>query len=224
MNNKDFLLFHDIKIKSGFQNKSSYKYKIKAKNFFKIINILKSILPKNQRPQLTFDDGGDSINLKVLKKLKIDFQIILFISTNYIDSKGFLSSKELKKISEMGVLIGSHSHNHKDMRILKKEEFLKEWIKSKEYLEKLLDKKISYCSIPFGKYDDWQLKELVKIGYKNIFTSDNFELEINENINTIPRIPIDSRFYFFELFFLRFIGVKYLKFRFNIVKIIKRWL
>jgi len=224
MTNRDILLFHDIHTKSGFQSKSSIKYKIKAKKFYQLIGILKRSLKKDHRPQLTFDDGGNSINQKVLSDLKNDFQITLFIATNYIDKKGFLSSKDLKKIFEMGISIGSHSHNHIDMRILKKEEFIADWVKSKSNLEKLLKAEISSCSIPFGKYYDWQLIELTKIGFKCIFTSDNYELKITENIKTISRIPVDSRFYMFEFFFLKLFNVKYLKFRFHIAKTLKRWI
>lgn len=214
------LLFHDISNASGFQGKNAEKYKIDSLKFFKIIEILKQNPPEN-RPRLTFDDGGESINIDLVKRLYQNFEIIIFIPTDYISKRGFLGEKEIKEINDLGVKIGSHSHYHRNMKFLDQASFINDWIKSKTFLEGLLGSKITSCSIPYGKYSKWQIKELYSLGFKDIYTSDVNSINIDNNIYTAGRLPIDSRFLWIEVYFLKFFGLKYISLRFKIVNYIK---
>ena len=152
------------------------------------------------------------------------FQIILFIPTDFVSNKGFLSKNEIQKIDSLGVEIGSHSHLHLNMKFLDKSDFIKDWETSIYILENLLDRKIKACSIPYGKYSIWQIKELRSLGFEKIYTSDVNSIRVSNNLATIGRVPIDSRFLWYEIFFLRILGLRYLSFKSQIVRLLKAFL
>lgn len=217
------LLFHDLEKSSGFQGRKAQKYKIQPYKFFKIISIFRAMNKKN-RPIITFDDGGDSINVELIKKLINDFQVIVFIATKYINKAGFLETKEIIEMHQMGAVIGCHSHNHEDMRHYSQNEFKDDWNTSRKILEDLLCTKINYCSIPFGKFLKWQIRKLSSMGFERIYTSDNYSIKFSENHSTFPRIPIDSRILLLEIYLLKILGIRYLFFRANTINVIKKWI
>lgn len=217
------LLFHDIEKTSGFQGKNAEKYKIDSKKFFKIITILQHF-DKKKRPLITFDDGGESINSELIKKLIKDFKIKIFIATKYINTPGFLTSEEIIQLKNVGAIIGCHSHNHEDMRNYDSNRFENDWLKSKKILEGLLKKEVTLCSIPYGKFQYWQLKKLQSIGFTEVYTSDNKPVYISNTLSTYPRISIDSRLLSLEIYLLKLIGLSYFKFRAAIIKLILGWI
>lgn len=203
------LLFHDTSINSGFLGSQAEKYKISKLIFFRIINILKGE-KQSKEITLTFDDGGESINSKLIKQIIPYFKVKIFISTKYINSKGFLSSLEIKKLHNLGVIIGSHSHSHKKFKFNQYKSFINDWTKSKIILENIIGDKVENCSIPYGLYAEWQLKKLYEMGFKKIYTSDPKPINFFDDTFTKPRIPVDSRLFKFELYIIKIFRIKYL--------------
>jgi len=225
MERKDVILFHDITLDSGFQTPGALKYKITSKMFWRIIEVFKD-LDITKRPIITFDDGGNSVNMKLLEQIIPYFKIVLFIPTNYIGRVGFLSENEISELHEMGVVIGSHSHYHNDGREMDALSFKADWNYSKQILEDITESKIDCCSIPYGKYSFDQLGVLLRLGFENIFTSDNDPHLIDSTlgIESISRLSIDSRFWALEIYFLKVLGISYLRFRSRLIKILLRCL
>lgn len=217
------LLFHDIEKTSGFQGKNAEKYKIDSKQFFKIMTILRRY-DKNKRPIITFDDGGESINAELIKKLIKDFEIKIFIATKYLNTPGFLTSDEVIRLKNIGAIVGCHSHNHEDMRYYDSKRFENDWLKSKKILEKLLNSNINLCSIPYGKFQYWQLKKLHSFGFTEVFTSDHKSVYVSNTLYTYPRISIDSRFLSLEIYLLKLFGLRYFKCRAAVIKLLQGWI
>lgn len=103
---------------------------------------------------LTFDDGYIDFYNNVLPILKkYNLKANLYVITAFKGEKN-LSDDQIKKISDSGLVsIGSHTVNHHSLPTLSDEELDKELKDSKEYLEKLLNKKVKTICYPSGKYD-----------------------------------------------------------------------
>lgn len=149
---------------------------------------------------LTFDDGmldlfyhafpiADSLGIKG----------IIFVVAGYLDrynlwdsTFGFprkhLGINELRSLSKMGWLIGSHSMTHRDLRRLSHSELLKEVRDSKALLEDVLGVEVTLFSYPFGLADKRVSNALKEAGYKGGFIS--FDRNSHPNPWLYPRIPV----------------------------------
>ena len=98
---------------------------------------------------LTIDDAFSSFYLNawpILKKDKIPF--ILFVSTEAVGKKGYMSWDEIIEISkEDFVFIGNHSHSHEYLVKYKFEKFEKDILKSIKIFEKNLAIILSFFHI-----------------------------------------------------------------------------
>ena len=123
---------------------------------------------KNACLSLTFDDGLESHYSIVYPLLKeknftATFFIIANISSDPDDlGRRFMSSEDIKKLSEDNFEIGSHTLSHEKLTNLSKEEIEKELKESKELLEKTYNISIYSVAFPYGDYD----KNVLKIARK----------------------------------------------------------
>lgn len=211
-------MFHDFGSKRD-------KYTISIKKFERIINKFEKesfgFITLNEIDKtgydkfvcLTFDDGYKS-QLEIAKilhrkKIKGNF----FIITDNIGKKGYLDKEDLIFMKELGMEIGSHSHSHKDMRILSEKDFESELKKSKRILEDLLKQKVNSFSFPGGNYKKEQL-EIAKKIFGNVRTSDPIVIT-EKNMKIYPGIGISRKIRTGLLYNKNFIHV------WNVLKIIK---
>lgn len=151
------------------------------RNLIELIEF-KDYFRKEKGVVITFDDGFQSL-YNYLPELieEFNFRPIIFIVTGFIGKKSkwdvwinrenHLNKKEIKYLSEKGVLFGSHTHNHFLLTVLNRNELHYELDYSKKLLEDLTGKEIKYISYPFGKYNDYVLEKAIECGYKNGFVS-----------------------------------------------------
>ena len=89
------------------------------------------------------------------------------------DRYQFMNWDEVKKMSENGMAIGSHTHTHPMLSTLNAEESLFELSESKRLLEKHTGQACLAISYPNGEkenYGETQKKQLAEIGYQCAFT------------------------------------------------------
>lgn len=132
---------------------------------------------------LTFDDGYISnftLAYPVLKKY--GFKAIFFIVVNNIDKPGYMSWEQLRQLKADGMAIGSHSMNHPILTKMEDKDVEYELRESKNILDKNLLFSIDSISIPRGFWNDRIANIAFKVGYKQIFTSD--EGHSNWNVET----------------------------------------
>jgi len=184
---------------------------IKIDIFKKHINIIKenniSILnPKNfelefdrvskeKKILLTIDDAFSSFYLNawpILKKDKIPF--ILFVSTESVGKKGYMSWDEIKEISkEDFVFIGNHSHSHDYLVKYKFEKFKEDILKSKKIFSKKLSHNSKFFSYPFGEYSLEQKKYISK-NFSYAFGQHSGVIDLNKDKYELPRFPINEKY------------------------------
>lgn len=129
-------------------------------------------LPK-KAIMLTFDDGyaNNYTNLFPLLK-KYNFKATVYVATAHIDNNpSYLNSKQIKEMSDSGILIGSHTVTHPHLSQLSKEEQKKEIEKSKEKLEEITGKPVEHFCYPYGDYNQNSIDLLRQEGFKTSVTT-----------------------------------------------------
>lgn len=112
-------------------------------------------------------DDGDALDLKVaelLKKYKLPG--IFYIVVDWIDSKGYLTWKDVQELDKQGFEIGSHTMSHPmDMKKLYDDQLQYELQSSKEIIESVLGHAIKSLCYPRGRYDERVLRAATEAGY-----------------------------------------------------------
>ena len=184
---------------------------IRIEAFEKHINIIKEnklefLNPKNfeyefnkvsskKKVLLTIDDAFSSFYINawpVLKKNSIPF--LLFVSTETVGKKGYMSWNEITEISkEDFVLIGNHSHSHEYLTKYKFDDFKKDINQSIEIFEKKLNYQPNFFSYPFGEYSLEQKKYISK-KFDYAFGQHSGVIDLNKDKHELPRFPINEKY------------------------------
>ncbi len=177
-------------------NENELKF-LNPKNFdseFKKVSKEKKIL-------LTIDDAFSSFYINawpILKEKKIPF--ILFVSTETVGKKGYMSWDEIIKISKKDfVHIGNHSHSHKYLTKYKFDNFKKDIDKSIEIFEQKLNYNPKFFSYPFGEYSLDQ-KRYISSKFDFAFGQHSGVIDLNKDKYELPRFPINEKYGDFDRF------------------------
>lgn len=125
---------------------------------------------------ITFDDGYRSILTNASPVLQRQgFAATLFVNIHFVERKlsrdaywydwQTLSWDEVRKLSENGMLIGSHGVTHRRLSELSCDEISSEITRSKEIIENNINKPVSEFSYPQGSFN----KEAMEILQNNGF-------------------------------------------------------
>jgi peptidoglycan/xylan/chitin deacetylase (PgdA/CDA1 family) len=170
-----------------------HKHKYNVVSLDKVISYLekKEKIPA-RTVAITFDDGFYN-NYKyaypVLKKY--NFPATLFMITSKIGQDGWCGWKELKEMSDSGLItIGSHTVNHKWLPTMGTEQLKRELADSKAALENGLGKKVDYLCYPIGAHDDRVERLTKEAGYKAAVATNPGRISPEEDVYAIKRIKI----------------------------------
>jgi peptidoglycan/xylan/chitin deacetylase (PgdA/CDA1 family) len=141
---------------------------------------------------LTFDDGFSSDYDLVLPELKkINSTATFFIVTDFLDTPRYLTTMQVKSLSENGMQIGSHSKSHPNFLRLTSSERINELHDSKVILEEIIGKEVTAFSFPFGYYDQKCAEAVFSAGYSICCTSQH---GISSRLNAMmPRNSINAK-------------------------------
>ncbi len=134
--------------------------------------------------------------LNLLKNLrdKLDDVEIELEGTNQI-RYGFLTWDDVRKMSEEGMEIGSHTHNHYTLNQLDLDECREELETSQRLIEEHTQNKCVLFSYPNGKKENFACRDkelLEELGYRNAVTQLDFINKGNEDPFELGRINITS--------------------------------
>ncbi len=152
--------------------------------------------PKTQKKiLLTIDDAFSSFYNEAwpfLKKNKIPF--ILFVSTQPVGKKGYMTWGQIKEIEKYDfVTIGHHSHTHDYLIDKSNEEFIKDIeIASRIFLEELgyIPTLFSY---PFGEYSKF-MRDFISKNFTIGFGQHSGVIDVNKDKFELPRFPINENY------------------------------
>lgn len=128
-------------------------------------------IPKNS-VVITFDDGYKDNYDNAYPILKeFGYTATIFVITGLIDKDpNYLNSNHIKEMSKNGIEIGSHSINHENLLEISKENKIETITKSKQDLEKLIEKPVISIAYPFGKFNNDVVNITKDAGYTLGFT------------------------------------------------------
>ena len=149
---------------------------------------------------LTFDDGYEDNYLYMLPILEAhNMKAVVYVITNELGNKGYLTFDELRDMQNRGIEIGSHTANHRPLIGLKNEDILHEIGASKLFLEWNGIKTVFSFSYPNGLYNEDIIKMLENEKYLTAVTGDAGLNDFNTNPYLLQRINIPQpRFGLFE--------------------------
>ena len=150
---------------------------------------------KNKRILLTIDDGLKSfydVAWPYLKKNKIPF--ILFVSTEPVGNKGYMTWDQIKEINkESFAVIGHHSHTHDYLIEKTNEEFIKDIETANLIFKDKLGIIPEFFSYPFGEYSEF-MRKYISINFKYAFGQHSGVIDINKDKFQLPRFPINEKY------------------------------
>jgi peptidoglycan/xylan/chitin deacetylase (PgdA/CDA1 family) len=121
---------------------------------------------------ITFDDGSETDSMAAATILKEHgFGATFYVTVGFIGTQGYMSSAQLRQLSETGFEIGSHSVTHRYLSDLDEAGLHEEIFDSKNRLEKMIGKPIRHFSCPGGRYDRRVATLAREAGYASVGTS-----------------------------------------------------
>jgi peptidoglycan/xylan/chitin deacetylase (PgdA/CDA1 family) len=141
---------------------------------------------------VTFDDGfynNYQFAYPVLKKYNIPATI--FIIVDKIGQPGWLSWKDIKEMSDSGIVtIGSHTILHKWLPAMGTKQLRSELSDSKAILEEKLGKPVSAVCYPMGAHDQRVEREANLAGYTCAAATNPGRFSSIDDVYSIKRIKI----------------------------------
>lgn len=179
------LYYHSVleKEKERFICQLNY---LSSKYSFVSLNSLNSRPSKKKLISITFDDGLLSVLRNALPELKKkEIPTTIFIPAAKLDSypkweqKGqeiyyedrILNRDEIKKLSDQGIEIASHTLHHTDLRNVHLKVAKDELRLSKSILEEIIGKEVVSFSFPYGSYNSDLIDIAFDSGYSSVYTT-----------------------------------------------------
>jgi peptidoglycan/xylan/chitin deacetylase (PgdA/CDA1 family) len=178
-------MYHDIVLPgaadtTGFPGRDAALYKVTPELFDAHVRAILGAVEaggaadaRAPRPVITFDDGGVSA-LRAADTLEAHgLHGHFFITTNYIGTRGFVDSRDLRDLHERGHVIGSHSCSHPlRMGHCEWPQLVDEWTLSAAMLANILGQAVTTGSIPGGDFAPKVSEAAAKAGLTDLFTSE----------------------------------------------------
>ena len=166
-------------------------------NFYDPIFLINNFSkPRNEKKILiTIDDGFKSFYNEAwpfLKENKIPF--ILFISTEPVGKKGYMTWSEIMEIEKSDfAVIGHHSHTHEYLIDMNNSDFVNDIEISNNIFKERLGYIPQIFSYPFGEYSKY-MREYISKNFKIAFGQHSGVIDLNKNKFELPRFPINEKY------------------------------
>ncbi len=147
---------------------------------------------------LTVDDGFRSF-LQAFELLReYGFPVTLFVNTDSVGGRSYLTWKELAALQQQGVEIGNHSASHPHMVNRKAGETRQSWLerlrkdleKSQEAFRRHLGRVPDLFAYPYGEFDP-DVKRLVReMGFRAAVAQQSGVVHAGSDLFALPRFPM----------------------------------
>ena len=140
---------------------------------------------------LTFDDGwAGTIDVAGEILEKYNFEATLFVTTDFIGRKNFLTEQQLAALPNETFQIGAHGKTHRLFQELSDKELREELRIPKEKLEDVCGCEIDTLACPGGSMDHRVQEIAHELGYRMIFTSRVNQIKKGTPTSDIPRVAV----------------------------------
>lgn len=182
------LCYHQIKDFKATAGEMTKTYSVKPEAFKEQMKALadagyQTILPDQLYDYLTFgktlpakpvmiifdDTQEEQFSIGAAEMKKHNFKGVFFVMTVSINRPHYMSSEQIKTLSDNGHVIGAHTWDHHMVTKYSGEDWNIQLIKPKARLEKITAKPVTYFAYPFGLWNKEAIPEIKKSGYKMAF-------------------------------------------------------
>lgn len=153
---------------------------------------LTSGTPLPEKPvMISFDDTSEEqFTVGAAELDKYGFKGVFFIMTISIGRPGYMSSDQLKALSDNGHTIASHTTDHHNVKKYTGADWDFQLTKPKSRLESITGKPVEYFAYPFGEWNEAAIPELKKRNYKAAFQLSSNKRDANEPLYAIRRMIV----------------------------------
>lgn len=164
---------------------------------------------KNRKPLplnsviITFDDGYKDVFTNAYPALKKhNIPAIVFVTTDYMQSPvnshqsaiyEMMSWDDIREMADNNISIGSHTVSHPKLSTLADNEIEREAGKSKDIIQRHINREVVFFSYPYGGRDFFndKIKEILKRqGYQCASSTVYGVNDLNSDLFELKRIPI----------------------------------
>ena len=137
---------------------------------------------------ITIDDGFISEHEKAVPILrKYGYPFSIFVFTNAIGKKNYMSWEQKRQMESLGGEAGCHTQTHPRLINLEGKQVGQEIMGSKATMEKNLGHKVKYFAYPYGLYDDAVRVVAKRAGFRLMLSSDPGSVGAGTEFDRIPR-------------------------------------
>ena len=201
-----FLMYHELESAGRplCQSEAGYlRYIVSAEDFRAQVNWLRGqgwaglsvtqafTVPERRGVVITFDDGCETdllIAAPILKEAA--FGATSYITVGFVGRAGYLSSSQVRQLSETDIEIGCHSFSHPYLTDLGDDDLHIEIVKAKDQLEQMAGRSVEHFSCPGGRYNQRVLGLVRDAGYKTMATSHTQVNSLTSNPFELGRVAI----------------------------------
>lgn len=140
---------------------------------------------------ITFDDGFENNFLYAYPVLKrLNFPAVIFVTADWIGKEGYLTTEQIKEMSDNGIEIGSHTKSHAWLPSLDDESLYREIYDSKKELEHITGKEVRYFSYPLGGFNEKVIQMVREAGYAAAVATNPGKKSRKDDIFAVKRLRI----------------------------------
>lgn len=126
-------------------------------------------LPSNPF-MLTFDDTRkEHASIAAPEMEKYGFKGVFFVMTIPIGKPNYMTSEEIKELSDKGHVVASHTWDHHNVKQFKENDWTVQIEKPNQRLQAITGKPVRYFAYPFGEWNDSAAIQIKKHSFKAAF-------------------------------------------------------
>jgi hypothetical protein len=136
-------------------------------------SIVDKISAEDRQIMICFDDGWKGLYDNKMFFVNLGVFPTVFIAVDLIGTDGYMSISQIKEMMDLGYHFESHAWSHTGLHLHTGKDLAHELSDSKEWLEKIFGKPFEAICFPQGNYTNEVIKESIKAGYKELYSSTN---------------------------------------------------
>lgn len=140
---------------------------------------------------VSFDDTSEEqFTVGAAELDKYGFKGVFFVMTISIGRPGYMSTEQLRALSDKGHVIASHTTDHHNVKKYSGADWDFQLAKPKNKLEMITGKPVEYFAYPFGEWNETAIPELKKRNYKAAFQLSSNKRDTIEPLYAIRRMIV----------------------------------
>jgi peptidoglycan/xylan/chitin deacetylase (PgdA/CDA1 family) len=121
---------------------------------------------------ITFDDGCETDLITAAPVLtRLGFRATFYATGGFLGQRGYMSTAQLRELSDAGFEIGCHSMTHPYLSDLDSAGLHREIVGAKAHLEQIIGRKVEHFSCPGGRFDNRVVEIAKQAGFRTLATS-----------------------------------------------------